>query len=248
MLTDKVALITGGTKGIGRSIVELFLANSAHVITTYSKDDVAAKTLSEELEKKYPKKIEIHKGSVLDIGFIQNLLQKVKNTFGKLDILVNNAGITRDSLFLETSKEAWRDVLATNMGGTLNFSILASDLMKKTNGFSHIINITSISGIFGRSGQAHYACSKGAIIGATKLLAKKYRDLHIRVNSLSPGLIATEMVDTLSEEKYSEVVNATILKRIGHPDEVAKTALFLASENSSYISGTCVRVDGGFLK
>ena len=138
--------------------------------------------------------------------------------------------------------------MATNLKGTLNMSLFAAEIMKKSTEPSYIINISSISGVFGRAGQANYACSKGAIIGMTKLLAKKFAEHSIFVNAIVPGLIRTDMMEDMPEEKIEEISNATILKRLGEPQEVAKTALFLVSGDFSYVSGACIKVDGGYLK
>lgn len=248
MFTDKVIIVTGGTKGIGKSIVLEFLKQNANVITIYSKEDDALQKMKEGLSVEAVDKFFAYKGSISDIIFLSSFFQKVKTKFGKIDVLVNNAGINRDSLFLDMSEDDWNIVININVKGTLNMSLLASEIMKESTERGFIINISSISGVFGRVGQANYACSKGAIIGITKLLAKKLAKYNINVNAVIPGLIRTVMTDVTSEEKNNEIIEATILKRIGEPEEVAKAVLCLAGEVSSYISGTCIKIDGGFLK
>jgi 3-oxoacyl-[acyl-carrier protein] reductase len=248
MLPNKIIAVTGGTRGIGKSVVLEFLKQKAQVVAVYSQDGAAAERIKENLSDDQRKRLLLCKGSIKDIGFLQGLFKDVEAKFGKLDILVNSAGINKDNLFLDMEEGDWNDVVATNVKGTLNACLLASEIMKKSTGPSYIVNISSISGVFGRAGQANYACSKGAIIGITKLLAKKLAKYNIFVNTVVPGLIRTEMITSMPEEKITEITNATILKRIGEPEEVAKTISFLVSGNFSYVSGTCIRVDGGYSK
>ncbi len=248
MLANKIIVVTGGTKGIGRSIVLEFLKQRAQVITIYSQDDAAAEKMRDSLSEDKQKRFFLYKGRVEDIDFLRSFLKEIESKFGKLNVLINNAGINRDNLFLGMKEDDWDRVITTNLKGTLNTSLLASEIMKKSAGPSYIINISSISGIFGRVGQVNYACSKGAIIGITRLLAKKFAKYRIFVNAVVPGLIRTKMTEDMSGEKAEEIIEATILKRIGEPEEVAKTVLFLVSGDFSYASGACIKVDGGYLK
>src|SRR3989338_1610157 len=248
MLTNKTIIVTGGTKGIGKSIVLEFLKHGAHVIAVYSKDNIAAERMKDHLSEDEQNRLFLYKGSINDVGFIKGLLKEIEAKFGRLNVLINNAGINRDNLFLDMEEDDWNSVMATNLKGTLNMSLFAAEIMKKSTEPSYIINISSISGVFGRAGQANYDCSKGAIIGMTKLLAKKFAEHSIFVNAIVPGLIRTDMMEDMPEEKIEEISNATILKRLGEPQEVAKTALFLVSGDFSYVSGACIKVDGGYLK
>lgn len=248
MLTNKIIIVTGGTKGIGKSIVLEFLKRGAQVIAIYSKDNIVAEEMKDHLSEDERNRLFFYKGSIRDIDFIRGLFKEIEAKFGKLNVLINNAGIHRDNLFLDMEEDDWNSVMATNLKGTLNMSLFASEIMKKSTVPSYIINISSISGVFGRAGQANYACSKGAIIGMTKLLAKKFAKYSIFVNAIVPGLIRTEMMEDMPEEKIEEISNATILKRLGEPEEVAKTVLFLVSGDFSYVSGTCIKVDGGYSK
>jgi len=248
MLTNKVIVVTGGTKGIGKSVVLEFLKQGARVMAVYSKDDDAAQNLKNSLSVNEKDRLFFYKGSVQDIHFLRKLFQDIETKFGQLDILINNAGTNKDDLFLDMEEDAWVNVISTNIKGTLNASLLASEIMKKSANPGYIVNISSISGVFGRAGQANYACSKGAIIGITKLLAKKLFKDHIFVNAVVPGLIRTEMAQDMSEEKTKEIIAAAVLSRIGEVQEVTKMILFLACEDSSYTSGTCIKVDGGYLK
>ncbi len=248
MFANKIIIVTGGTRGIGKSIVLEFLKQKAQVITVYSKDDVAAQKMKADLPESERNRFFFYKGSVEDIGFLRGFFKEIEAKFGKLNVLINNAGINKDNLFLDMEQDDWNRVITTNLKGTLNTSLLASEIMKKSPEPSHIVNVSSISGVFGRAGQANYACSKGAIIGITKLLAKKFAEHPIYVNAVAPGLIRTEMSKEISEEKIEEIIKATILKRIGESEEVAKTVLFLVSGDFSYVSGACIKVDGGYLK
>lgn len=248
MFTHKMVVVTGGTKGIGKSIVLEFLKRGAQVMAVYSRDHRAAEDLKGHLSQEERNRISFYKGSVEDRDFMRGLFQEIEAKFGNLNVLVNNAGINRDNLFLDMDEDDWNSVMATNLKGTLNMSLLAAELMKKSTEPSYIVNISSISGVFGRAAQANYACSKGAIIGMTKLLAKKFAQDRIFVNVVVPGLIRTDMSKNISQEKIEEIVRATVLKRMGEAEEIAKTVLFLVSGNFSYVSGACIKVDGGYLK
>lgn len=248
MLANKIILVTGGTKGIGKSIVLEFLKHGACVIAVYAKDQIAAHHMRNNLSANEQDRLFLYQGFIEETDFIQKLFRSIEMKFGRLDILINNAGTNKDLLFLDMEEDDWNNVVTTNLKGTLNASLLAAEMMKKSQGPSYIINISSISGVFGRAGQANYACSKGAIIGITKLLAKKFVKNNIFVNAVVPGLIRTEMIKGMSDEKMEEISNATILKRLGEPNEVAKTVLFLVGGNFSYVSGACIKVDGGCLK
>lgn len=246
MLTNRVVVVTGATKGIGKSIALEFLKVNAQVIGIYSRDDSAAEKVREGLPENQLKKLTFYRGSIEDVAFLERVFKDIEAKFGKLNILVNNAGINKDSLFMEMTEKVWNSVITTNIKGTLNAALLAAEIMKKSTESSFIINLSSISGIFGRAGQANYACSKGAIIGITKLLAKKYSQYPIFVNAVVPGLIRTDMSKIMTEDKILEITKATILKRIGEPQEIAKVIRALVSGDFSYVSGTCIKVDGGY--
>lgn len=248
MFANKIVVITGGTRGIGKSIVLEFLKQGGHVIVVYSKDHVAAEKMKDHLSEDQRNRLFLYKGSIQDSDFIKWLFEEIEKKFGRLNILINNAGINRDSLFLDMEEDDWNSVMRTNLKGTLNMSLLASEIMKKSTESSYIINISSISGVFGRAAQANYACSKGAVIGMTKLLAKKFARDRIFVNAVVPGLIRTEMSENISQEKVEEIVGSTVLKRIGEAEEIARTITFLVSGDFSYVSGACIKVDGGYLK
>lgn len=248
MFSNKVIIVTGGTKGIGKSIVLEFLKRGAEVITVYSRDDSAAEMMKKGLPADQQDKLFFHKGSVNVTNFLRKFFYEIESKFDKLNILINNAGINRDDLFLNMEDSVWDKVVTTNIKSALNTSLLASNLMKKSMEPAYIINVSSISGVFGRAGQANYACSKGAIIGVMRLLAKKFTQDRIFVNTVVPGLVNTEMIMDMPREKIEEIIRATVLNRIGETEEVAKVVLSLTSGDFSYVSGTCIKVDGGYLK
>lgn len=248
MFTDKIVVVTGGTRGIGQSIVLEFLKQGGRVIVVYSKDQAAAEKMKDRLSEDQRNRLFLYKGSIHDTDFVKWLFKEIETRFGRVNILINNAGINRDRLFLDMEEDDWNSVMTTNLKGTLNMSLLASELMKKSPDTSYIINLSSISGVFGRAAQANYACSKGAIIGMTKLLAKKLAHDRIFVNAVVPGLIRTEMSENISQEKVEEITGAAVLKRIGEAEEIAKTITFLVSGDFSYVCGACIKVDGGYLK
>ncbi|MCP3659183.1 MAG: SDR family oxidoreductase [Bacteroidetes bacterium] len=244
---NKVVCITGGTKGIGLEITKAFLATGATVFSIYSRDESAAEKLIESLNIENRQKLILYKGSVCDKFFLKNTLFKnIKQKYGKLDILINNAGINYDGLFLQMPQKNWQKVFNVNIKGTFLTSLLAKNLLVKTENKTFIINISSISGVYGQIGQVNYATSKGAILGITRLFSQKYAALNINVNTIVPGLIKTDMTKNISEKISQKINIATKLQQIGKPLDITNAALFLASEKASYITGTSLFIDGGF--
>ncbi len=238
MLKGKVALVTGGSRGIGKAIVEVFSKEGAKVAFFYTKE-------SEEI-KKLEKKGEIFpiNCDVRDFEAVKLAFENISKRFGPLSILVNNAGITRDALFVRMSEKDWDEVLEVNLKGTFNCTRVAiRQMMKKREG--SIINISSVAGQMGNPGQANYSASKAGIVGFTKSLAREYGRYGIRVNAISPGFIETSMTEKIPEDKRKEVKSQIPLGRFGSPYEVANLALFLASDYSSYITGQVIGVNGG---
>lgn len=244
---DKVVLVTGGSKGIGKSICLEFLKRGAKVISVYSSDDSSANAFLDELNDLRENLI-FFKGSVVDKVFLKSMFDEVKKRFFKLDVLVNNAGITRDSLFLNMSKDDWQKVIDINIKGTFLTSLLALDLIKKEVGRSYIVNLSSVSGVYGNIGQVNYSTSKGAVIGMTKVFAKKYSEYNINVNCIVPGLIDTEMMNTIPQAKLIQMTDILTIKRLGRPEEIANSIMFLCSKSADYMTGSSIFVDGGFLK
>lgn len=246
---DKIVLVSGGTKGIGRSISLEFLKRDAKVLAIYSKDDSALKDMNILIPEKYKNNIFYFKGSIADKNFLEKLFKEIKEKFFKIDFLINNAGINKDNLFLEMTETEWLEIFDVNLKGTYLMSFFANKLLKrnKNEDGSCIVNISSISGVYGKAGQVNYSTTKGGILGMTKFFANKYAEDNIRVNAVIPGLIETEFINDMKNDNISEILNFVSLKRLGKPEEVANVVLFLCSKYSSYINGSSIFVDGGFM-
>lgn len=247
--SNKIVLITGGTKGIGKEVAIDFLLNGAKVFVIYSNDENKKNLFLEEIREKYYKLINnifFYKGDISDINFARSVFDEINKKFKKLDVLVNNAGINRDNLFLEMTLEEWEKVLNVNVKGTYIFTMLAKELLVKGEN-AKVINISSISGIYGKAGQVNYSVSKGCIIGITKYFANKFIENSINVNVIVPGLVETDFTKNLDENKAKEIVSFVSMKRMGKPSEIKDVIMFLASKQSNYINGKEILVDGGFL-
>lgn len=245
LLKDKVALITGASRGIGRAIALKFAQNGANVIINYSSSQSQAEELKEEIEKIGTKAM-IIKCDVSNADEVSQMFSQVEKEFGRLDILVNNAGITKDGLILRMDEEDFDKVIAINLKGAFLCARAAAKMMVKQRS-GNIINISSVVGIAGNIGQANYAASKAGIIGLTKSLAKELASRNIRVNAIAPGFIKTDMTEVLSDKVKEVMLSSIPLGRFGEADEVANVALFLASNLSSYITGQVIVVDGGMI-
>lgn len=245
LLKDKVALITGASRGIGRAIALKFAQNGANVIINYSSSQSQAEELKEEIEKIGTKAM-IIKCDVSNADEVSQMFSQVEKEFGRLDILVNNAGITKDGLILRMNEEDFDKVIAINLKGAFLCARAAAKMMVKQRS-GNIIYISSVVGIAGNIGQANYAASKAGIIGLTKSLAKELASRNIRVNAIAPGFIKTDMTEVLSDKVKEVMLSSIPLGRFGEADEVANVALFLASNLSSYITGQVIVVDGGMI-
>jgi 3-oxoacyl-[acyl-carrier protein] reductase len=243
MLKGKSAIITGGIRGLGRAIAEEFCKNGANVLLCYHSNDERAKEATAALSV-YETKVELLKGDVADPQTAKDAVDKAKVLFGKVDILVNNAGITNDKLLMRMTEEDFTRVIETNLNGSFYFLSAAAKLMIKQKSGS-IINMSSIAGIKGNPAQINYSSSKAGIIGMTMSAAKELGRRGITVNAIAPGFIDTDMTEALTDDQKSKIAAAISLGRTGKPEDVAKTALFLASENASYITGQVISVDGG---
>jgi 3-oxoacyl-[acyl-carrier protein] reductase len=243
-LKGKVALITGGARGIGKAIAMLFAREGCDIAIC----DVNAEAMAETR-----KEIEATGRSALT-GTVdvtkakeaEEFAQKTLDKFGKIDILINNAGITRDGLLVRMSENDWDLVLSVNLKGAFNFTKAVSKIMMKQRD-GRIVNMASIIGIMGNAGQANYAASKGGLIALTKTVAKELASRNIRANAIAPGFIQTEMTAKLSDEVKSEMLKFVPLGKLGTVEDVANLALFLAGDDSSYITGQVVQVDGGMV-
>ena len=244
ILKDRVALITGGARGIGREMALLFAREGADVSICDINDESIQATVK-EIESTGVRALGL-KVDVTNSVQVEEMAGKVLDKFSKIDILINNAGITRDNLLLRMKEEDWDAVLDVNLKGTFNCTKAVSKAMIKERR-GKIVNIASIIGIIGNAGQANYAASKGGIISFTKSIAKELASRNINVNAIAPGFIKTDMTAKLSEELQNAMLKMIPLGRLGDPLDVAKLALFLASDNSGYITGEVIKVDGGMV-
>jgi len=242
-LKDQVALVTGGSRGIGRAIVKAFLAEGAKVAFVYRGNQAAADALIQETSQASGTLLALQ-GDVSVPEFATACVERAENEWGRLDILVNNAGIVRDDLFIRMEREAWQSVLATNLGGTYNFCRAAAyHMMRQRRG--RIINMSSVAAEHVNQGQTNYAASKGAINAFTRGLAVELASRGVTVNAIAPGFIATDMSEAV-RNKAGDVIKKLIpMRRYGEPEDIARVAVFLASEDSGYITGQVLTVDGG---
>lgn len=245
LLENKVVLITGASRGIGKSIAEECVRQGAIVAFTYLSSEEKARALESELSANGG----IAKGFRSDASkFVdaQQLVDDVVSEFGTIDVLVNNAGITRDTLLMRMSEEQWDEVINTNLKSAFNLTKAVQRPMLKARSGS-IINMSSVVGVKGNAGQANYAASKAGLIGFTKSVAAELGSRNIRCNAIAPGFIETEMTDALDQKVVEEWRNGIPLKRGGQPIDVANTTVFLASDMSAYITGQTIHVCGGML-
>jgi 3-oxoacyl-[acyl-carrier protein] reductase len=242
-LKDQVALVTGGSRGIGRGIVKAFAAEGAKVAFVYLGSQAAAEALVQEVTQTGGT-IKAIQADVTKPEDAQRCAEDVQKTWGRLDILVNNAGIIRDDLFVRLEPDDWNKVLQTNLGGTYNFCrAVAYTMMKQRKG--RIINVSSVAAEHTNPGQTNYAASKGAINSFTRALAVELASRNVTVNAIAPGFIETEMTEAV-RNKAGDIIKKMIpMRRLGVPEDIAKVAVFLASDESSYITGQVLIVDGG---
>lgn len=234
-LKDKVAVVTGGAKGIGGEIVKAFALEGAKVVAV----DMGEMTY--EMEN-----VEFYKLNITDVEGCQVFFDEMIAKYGQIDILVNNAGITRDSMTRKMTDEQWNLVLDVNLKGVFNLVRHIGPQMENIGGGS-IINISSVVGVFGNIGQANYAATKAGVIGLTKTWAKEFarKGVPVRVNAIAPGYVMTDILKTVPQDLLDKFSALTMLKRLGQPEEIAKVALFLASDDASYITGQTIQADGG---
>ncbi|MEE2931167.1 MAG: 3-oxoacyl-[acyl-carrier-protein] reductase [Bacteroidota bacterium] len=245
LLKGKNIIITGGTRGIGKGIVELFAAEQANVAFTYHSSDKVAQQMSKDLSTNTSKIIG-YKSDASDFNQAQKLIKDVLEDFGSIDVLVNNAGITKDNLLLRMSEEDFDIVMQINLKSVFNLTkAVLRPMLKQKSG--SIINMSSVVGVKGNAGQTNYAASKAAINGFTKSVALELGSRNIRCNAIAPGFIETEMTQDLLDSVIQDWRESIPLKRGGSPNDIANTTLFLASDLSSYITGQVINVCGGML-
>lgn len=245
MLSGKIALVTGASRGIGKEVALGLAKQGATVIVNYQSSEAKALEVKNEIEANGGKAA-IYQCDVADFAKTEEMIQSLIKEYGRIDILVNNAGITRDNLVMKMSEEDFDRVLDTNLKSCFNtIKHMYRQFLKQKSG--RIINISSVVGVSGNAGQANYAASKAGIIGLTKSMAKELASRNITVNAIAPGYIETEMTDAMPESAKEQVLSTIPFKRGGKPQDVANAVVFLASDMASYITGQVLHVDGGMV-
>lgn len=242
---EKCALITGATRGIGKQIAITLAKQGYNIALNYRKENEELENTKKEIEEIGVQVLAV-KGDVANFEDCENFVKQVIERFGQIDVLVNNAGITKDMLLMRMKKEDFEQVIDTNLVGTFNVTKNVVPYMMKARS-GRIINISSVVGISGNAGQTNYSASKAGIIGFTKSLAKEIASRNILVNAVAPGFIETNMTDVLKDDVKQEIAKNIPLKRMGTTQDVANVVKFLASDDSSYITGQVINVDGGML-
>lgn len=245
MLSNKVALVTGASRGIGRAIALDLAKNGASIAVNYAGNEVKANEVVDEIKASGGQAIAI-KADVSNGDEVQQMIKEVIKEFGQLDILVNNAGITRDNLLMRMKDSEWDEVIDTNLKGVfLCTKAVTRQMMKQRNG--RIINITSVVGVSGNPGQANYVAAKAGVIGLTKTTAKELASRNITVNAVAPGFITTDMTDELNDDIKADLLKQIPLAALGEPSDIANAVTFLASEKSKYITGQTLHINGGMV-
>ncbi len=245
MLTNKTAIITGASTGIGREIALELATKGANIVINYRGSEEDANNLISEIEKLGSKAIALA-GDVTQMADMEKLVETAVGTFGTVDILVNNAGITKDTLLLKMTEEQFDSVINVNLKGTFNATkAVTKQMLKKRSG--KIISMASVIGLIGNIGQSNYAASKAGIIGFTKSVAKELASRGITANAIAPGFIRTKMTDVLSDEVKESILSNIPLRKFGEASDVAKIVSFLASDDANYITGQVIHIDGGMV-
>ena len=245
LLENKGAVVTGGSRGIGRAVAEALAAEGATVAVIYAGNIKAAEDTVRTIEEAGGKAFAVQ-CDVADEAAVTDMVKMVHEKLGTIDVFVNNAGITRDGLLMRMKREDWDAVLSTNLTGVYNCTKAVTKIMMKQRSGS-IINMTSVVGETGNAGQANYAAAKAGVIGFTKSVAKELASRNIRVNAVAPGCIDTDMTDVLSDAVKEEMIKSIPLGRTAAPEEVAQAVVFLASQKAGYITGQTLNVDGGMV-
>ncbi len=244
-LSGKTAIITGASRGIGAEIARKMAQAGAKIVVNYSGSQAKAEAVVEEIKNNGGEAIAV-KANVSDADAVKAMVEQTMQTFGSVDILVNNAGITRDNLMMRMKDDEWDDVINTNLKGVfICTKAVTRQMMKQRSG--RIVNIASIVGVMGNAGQANYVAAKAGVIGLTKTTARELASRNITANAVAPGFITTDMTDQLGEDIQKTMLAQIPLGRFGKPEEVAKAALFLASDDASYMTGQTLHLDGGMV-
>jgi 3-oxoacyl-[acyl-carrier protein] reductase len=241
--SGKVAVVTGGSRGIGRAIALRLAAGGAKVVVNYHSNEAAANKAVEQVQASGGEAIAVQ-ADVSQPAQAQALIDAAQKTFGRVDILVNNAGTTRDTLIMRMSEDDWDLVIDTNLKGTFNCIKAATRPMMRQR-YGRIVNVTSISGLGGNAGQANYAAAKAGLVGLTKTVAKELGSRNITCNAVAPGYVPTDLTGTLPPELVELAIQRTILGRAGTAEDMAAAVAFLASDDASFITGQVLTVDGG---
>ncbi|WP_252231314.1 3-oxoacyl-[acyl-carrier-protein] reductase [Clostridium sp. ZBS15] len=245
MLKGKCAIITGAARGIGKAIAFKLASLGANIVLNYRSSEEEAKIVASEIEKMGVEVLTV-KGDISKLEDVENIISEAKSKFGIIDIIVNNAGITKDTLILRMKEKDFDDVIDVNLKGVFNCLKSITPVMVRQK-YGKIINISSVVGVAGNAGQVNYAASKAGVIGMTKSLAKELGARGINVNAVAPGFIETDMTSVLGEKVKEEAKKNIPLKRFGTPEDVAGVVAFLASENSNYVTGQVINIDGGMV-
>lgn len=245
MLTNKTAVVTGASRGIGRSIAIDLAKSGANVVVNYSGNEAKANEVVDEIKALGQQAFAV-KANVSNAEEVQAMMKQAIDTFGSIDILVNNAGITKDNLLMRMKENEWDDVININLKGVFNCTkAVTRQMMKQRSG--RIINLASVVGVCGNPGQANYVAAKAGVIGLTKTTAKELATRHITVNAVAPGFISTDMTDKLDDNVQTEMLKQIPLARFGAPEDISNVVVFLASEGAGYITGQTIQVDGGMV-
>ncbi|AOR23170.1 3-oxoacyl-[acyl-carrier-protein] reductase [Clostridium taeniosporum] len=245
MLKGKCAIITGAARGIGKAIALKLASLGANIVLNYRSSEEEAKIVASEIEDMGVEVLTV-KGDISKSEDVENLINEAKNKFGIIDIIVNNAGITKDTLILRMKEKDFDDVIDVNLKGVFNcLKAITPVMVKQKHG--KIINVSSVVGVVGNAGQVNYSASKAGVIGMTKSLAKELGTRGINVNAVAPGFIETDMTSVLNEKVKEEAKKNIPLRKFGTPEDVAGVVAFLASENSNYVTGQVINIDGGMV-
>lgn len=243
--SNKVAIVTGGSRGIGKAIAKKLASFNSNVVINYTSSETEALKVKEEIESLGVECMAL-KCDVSKSEDVNNMINEVMNKFGKIDILINNAGITKDSLIMKMKEEDFDKVIDVNLKGVFNCTkAVTKPMMKQRNG--KIVNMSSVVGVMGNPGQANYCASKAGVIGFTKATAKELASRNININAVAPGFIETDMTDVLKDDVKEGMLSVIPMKKFGTPEDIANLVIFLCSDMSTYITGQVIHVDGGMV-